>query len=238
MEHDPNKCRYDHRPVHETLSAEIDRLKRLNRELSEQLDRARRDTYLARVTQYHEPEPRSHTGFAIFLTSLIWLFLAIISHGMRSDHENLTAKNERGAVAVDNSPKVVADYLKTIIPLPGGGVDSQCDAGKTWVGYRNGTGRALAIVNFEVRGYLPNRVANIVEQVVDTAANPNVVHPNASLDRIVQPGDSFGECVKLDILRQYDDHPELSRATYKAKPVSFKFLDEYPAYVQDHAAKN
>ncbi len=183
--------------------------------------------------QYIDEKYHRLPGFVTFLiTSIIWAMIAVFSHTIRSD---IDGQN----VATDTA-KVQAEYLKTITPLSPSAGDplSQCDAGKAFVGYRNGTGRALAMVDFEVRGYLPSRVANIVapHDFPDAKDKPGQKEfPDARLDRIVQPGESFSECVKLDIADAYEGHAELSKATYKVKPVAFKFLEDFPGYVQDQA---
>lgn len=190
-----------------------------------------RDTY---QTLYYKLAGGIPSSFVAIITAIIFIFGAVLSHAIRSDVEESNQKTV--------TQQARTEYLKSIQPLSPSSADvtSQCDAGKAFVGYRNGTGRALAVVDFEVRGYLPNRVSNIVETTYEPQAKDGkaIVKPDANLDRIVQPGDSFSECVKLNIEHAFQGHPELGKATYKVKPVSFKFLDEFPGYVQDQTKAN
>lgn len=129
-------------------------------------------------------------------------------------------------VATITSDAAKRHDLSLIRPFTG---QQSCPAGQHWIGYQNGTIRPVGKMHFEVRGYVANRVDNVIPLKARWDKKmqpiPGEFEPNVSIDRIVQPQETFGECVKLH-------SEELTGVSYKVKPAEIEYLDSFSDYAQ------
>jgi hypothetical protein len=160
---------------------------------------------------------RDYSDSGGFGTILVFVFaiitgLAIMMAIVEGIGDRRLHSSRKETFAQHNAAR--AHDLSLIRPVTG---QEECLPGSHWIGYFNGTTLPIGKMHFTVRGYIQNRVDNVV-----SIENPQY---NVSIDRIVQPQEIYGECVKLH-------GPEIAGAKYYAQAGHINYLSEFEDYLK------
>jgi hypothetical protein len=215
------------------LDAEI---KRVRRERDEWQTRAyEREASAHARARCHRPDdddPSFFLAASLVIAVLALIFLAVAGLVALFNQGEIKG-NIRAEMTKTAEETAKRTNLSLIRPITG---QESCQPGSHWIGYVNGTTRAVGKLHFVVRGYLPNRVDNIVK--LDRRdfgdGKGNMPWPNVKIDRIVQAQETYGECVKLNLVEGLDPEDQrLKQATYKVEPARIEFLDDFTDYNRD-----